>query len=357
MFKVRKMLSACLAVVMTIVLVTPSDPVYANTAADIFKSENTGASKVLDTNAYNQASTKILGVELSEEQVDEIYRSDLIMADVSAVLNVRAEADIESDIVGKIYKDCGGIVLERGEEWSKIQTGDLIGWASNEYLLFDEEAETLAKKVGTMTAVGTANATNLRSEPSVFSDSYGFLAKNAIVEVIEEVDDKWIKVAYDEYDAYVLKNFVKVKFNIDHGETMEAIAERKRAEEEYRKSLQKQREAMQADDNVERLLAALIQCEAGGEPYEGMVAVGAVVMNRVRSPAYPATVYDVIYASGQFTPAKTGSLSRVYNAGPKEICYQAAREALGGYTNVGDMTHFRRKGTIDGFIIGNHVFY
>ncbi|MCQ2520432.1 MAG: cell wall hydrolase [Lachnospiraceae bacterium] len=88
-----------------------------------------------------------------------------------------------------------------------------------------------------------------------------------------------------------------------------------------------------------------------------MLAVGAVVINRVRSGAYPSTVYDVIYASGQFTPAKTGSLSRVYNQGPKQICLQAAQEALNGYTNVGDMTHFRRAGTREGFVIGHHVFY
>ncbi len=106
-----------------------------------------------------------------------------------------------------------------------------------------------------------------------------------------------------------------------------------------------------------RLLGALIQCEAGTVDYQGQLAVGAVVMNRVRSGAYPNTISGVIYASGQFTPAKSGSLTRVYNAGPKAICMQAAREVLNGYTNIGDMTHFRRRGTHDGFEIGNHVFY
>ena len=63
------------------------------------------------------------------------------------------------------------------------------------------------------------------------------------------------------------------------------------------------------------LLAALIQCEAGEEPYEGQVAVGAVVMNRVRSGAYPNTVKGVIYASGQFTPAGSGQVGRVVASG------------------------------------------
>ena len=53
------------------------------------------------------------------------------------------------------------------------------------------------------------------------------------------------------------------------------------------------------------LLAALIQCEAACQPYEGQVAVGAVVMNRVNSGAYPNTIAGVIYASGQFTPTRS----------------------------------------------------
>ena len=56
------------------------------------------------------------------------------------------------------------------------------------------------------------------------------------------------------------------------------------------------------------MLAALIFCEAGGEPYEGQVAEGAVVMNRVRSGIFPNSITEVIYQSGQFGPAITGKL-------------------------------------------------
>ena len=61
--------------------------------------------------------------------------------------------------------------------------------------------------------------------------------------------------------------------------------------------------AMAASVDDVTLLAALIQCEAGSESYEGQLAVGAVVMNRVRSGAYPGSIYGVIYESGQVTPA------------------------------------------------------
>lgn len=106
------------------------------------------------------------------------------------------------------------------------------------------------------------------------------------------------------------------------------------------------------------LLAALIHCEARGESYEGQVAVGAVVMNRVRSAAYPDTIHGVIYASGQFTPAMSGKVNRVLESGKiNESCIRAAEEALSGVSNVGDMTHFRRNNGREGLVIGNHVFY
>lgn len=59
------------------------------------------------------------------------------------------------------------------------------------------------------------------------------------------------------------------------------------------------------------LLAGLIQTEAGGEPYEGMVAVGEVVMNRVHSSSFPSTVSGVIYQSGQFASPRTPSTSAI----------------------------------------------
>ena len=54
------------------------------------------------------------------------------------------------------------------------------------------------------------------------------------------------------------------------------------------------------------LLAAIIQCEAGGEPYAGKIAVGAVIMNRVRSAAFPNTIAGVVYQPMQFQPVRPG---------------------------------------------------
>ena len=104
-------------------------------------------------------------------------------------------------------------------------------------------------------------------------------------------------------------------------------------------------------------MAALIQCEAGSQPYEGKLAVGAVVMNRVRSGGYPNSIIGVITAPGQFPPATNGKVASVLARGASASCMQAAQAAVDGATNVGGATHFNRVGTKPGTVIGNHVFW
>ena len=108
-----------------------------------------------------------------------------------------------------------------------------------------------------------------------------------------------------------------------------------------------------------KLLANLIYCEAGGEPYEGKLAVGAVVINRVRSAKFPGTVVGVIYQKKQFSPVASGRLD-MYLAIDKANadCYRAAQEAMAGMTNVGNCLFFRTPiEGLTGINIGGHVFY
>lgn len=106
----------------------------------------------------------------------------------------------------------------------------------------------------------------------------------------------------------------------------------------------------------QELLAALIFCEAGNQPYEGQVAVGAVVMNRVRSDVYPNSISEVIYQSGQFTPAMTGWLDNVLAEGAyTESAMRAAMDALSGGNPIGDMLYFDCGGS--GYQIGDHFFH
>lgn len=138
-------------------------------------------------------------------------------------------------------------------------------------------------------------------------------------------------------------------------EAEKAAAEQARLEEEEaaRKAAE---EAAAVAEREKELLAALIYCEAGGEPYEGQVAVGAVVLNRVASGTFPNSITDVIYDSGQFGPAITGKLDRVLAGGrTTESCRQAAADALAGVNPVGDALYFGYGNY--GIQIGGHWFH
>ena len=247
-------------------------------------------------------------------------------------MNVRAEASEDSEKVGLLYKDCGGKILERRDGWTKLESGDLVGWASDEYLLFDEEAEALAGEVGNLIIVNETETLRVRQEPNTDAEVLGLLAQNDALNVVEVMDDEWIKVDFYHGDAYVLAEYVDVDFLIDEGETMDVIRQReKEAEEAKKKATQDANKAVIADADDIRLLAALIYCEAGSESYQGQLAVGG--------------------------PAMNGKVARIYNTDIPSSCYTAAQEAMAGVSNVGGATHFRRAGNHEGILIDNQVFW
>lgn len=135
-------------------------------------------------------------------------------------------------------------------------------------------------------------------------------------------------------------------------------AELARKQEEQEAAGQEAFNAANVSAEELELLASIIYCEAKGEPYIGKVAVGNVVLNRVKSSKYPDTIKGVIYAKGQFSPVKNGSMAKALNNNSADAsCYQAALEALAGADPVGDKTSFRRVNGRSGQVIGHHVFY
>ena len=336
---------------------------------------NSGVATVLSPSSFEieekeEIAEEKLNIRQKFDVEEERMLTELVMANVSNTLNVRAEASEESKKVGYLYRDCGGTILEQKDGWTKIQSGALTGWCSDEYLVFGDEAVTMAQDVGQWMITINTEAVRVREEPGKDAEIISLMAKSDIADFIEIVNDDWISVDFNGDLGYVDTNYVDLKFHIDCGETIEQVKARAKIEEELRKKAEKEAlekrlkeartkntGAVAADADEFRLLASLIYCEAGNQSYEGMVAVGTVVMNRVKSPAYPNTIYSVIYASGQFTPAMSGKVARVYESGPPDICYQAALAALSGETTVGGATHFRRNNGHAGIVIGAHVFW
>lgn len=115
-------------------------------------------------------------------------------------------------------------------------------------------------------------------------------------------------------------------------------------------------------DSDLKLMAAIIQAESDGESYEGKLAVGSVVMNRVKSSKFPNTISGVIYQDRQFEPVRNGKLALILEKGPNDTCKQAAKQVLDGHRS-GDWLFFMTQYWADyygitGYVmIGNHAFF
>lgn len=296
-------------------------------------------------------------VEAAGENADSVVleQSTLVMANVNDAVNVRIEPNEEAETVGKLFKDCGGEILDSTEGWTKIKSGNLEGWVKNDYLLFEEEAVARRDEVGTLKATVETDALRVRKEADENAGVYKLVKQGDTLEAVEQQDD-WVAVELDDDTiGYLSADYVSVEFSVDTGKTSKEIADEERAKELAK--LSQTQEAVPTSVSDVTLLAALIQCEAGTQSYEGKLAVGAVVMNRVRSGSYPNTILGVITAPGQFPPATDGKVSAVVARGPSASCMEAAQAAVDGATNVGTATHFGAVGKANGVVIGGHVFY
>lgn len=343
---------------------SPVVTIVADTEIDTWKSNLYNTVEAL---SEEPVAEEVIPEAPEEEVVEEEPDSDLVMANVNTVLNVRAEASEDSERVGLLYKDCGGTILEQQDGWTKIQSGDLVGWASDEYLLFDDEAQALADEVGNMKALIQTSSLRVRTAPDFESDVLGSVAEGDSLIILDEKDG-WAEVEYRGGTGYIFMEYADAAFLVETGETIEAIKEREAALAAARatvytttETVTTMREPINADASDLEMMAAIIYCEAGNQSYEGMLAVGSVVINRLNSPSFPNTIAEVLRAPKQFSPVGSGKFDRVLNAGSwSDNAYLAAQEVLGGVNNIGDCLYFKNPkiaGAHSGIVIGDHVFW
>lgn len=300
----------------------------------------------------------------------------LVMADVEEAVNIRDSASENGKLIGKFYKECAGTVLEKGDGWTKVSTGEITGWINNDYLMFGDRAIELAEKVVEKTATCTTDCLRVRKTADPNGTVLDLLAEGDQIGVLSE-QGEWVEVEYsDGAVGFVSSDYVIITDELGTGRSIEEIAAMEEAERKAKEAIAAESKskasgkssgsgqstevlaATPVDCNDLTLLAALIQAEAGTQPYEGQVAVGNVVMNRLRSGRYGNSLYSVIYAKSQFGPAGSGKVAQIIAQGPKATCVQAAQDAINGVNCVGTAMHFRNvKSGYQGLVIGAHVFW
>lgn len=329
--------------------------------ADVKKGTKKDAVK---NEAADEAPEEKKEAEPTEEAVEQptILETDAwadkAAASVMTCANIRTEPTIESDRLGVLPRAGVATVVEPGEEWTKVQSGDITGYIRNDLLVFGEAAKQLYEETYGITGTVTAEGLRVRGDASLEAEQVNSLQEGEKVTLTGAEGDWYTVQGLSEGDAYTYAEYITV----DEPEQV-AMTE----EEYYAAQVQAEQEAQQeavqagtasvgASGGELALLAAIIQCEAGGESYTGKVAVGAVVMNRVRSGSFPSTITDVIYQGGQFSPVASGGLSSVLSSGARSDCYEAAQAALNGENPVGGCLYFN-SGQGRGIQIGNQHFY
>ncbi len=381
----KKLAWPALAIAAAIIIVgTWGSTVIAKATDTKTQTVTAGAAKAITVDKIKSvAENNTLNIEIVKDsptkkkgEVAGISYDKLVMADVDEAVNVRDSASEDGKLIGKFYKECGGEILERGDGWTKVKTGELTGWIKNDYLMFGDEAVELALKVVEKTATCTTDCLRVRKTADSDGTVLDLLAKGDQIGVLGQ-DGEWTKVEFsDGEEGYVSTEYVTVADSLGCGKTMEVI----KAEEEAVKKDREKAEAAAKKAEVEAgrtttttktntgavpaqvsdqvLLAALIQAEGGNQPYEGQVSVGTVVMNRLKSGRYGNSISSVIYAKSQFGPAGSGQVAQIAAAGPKASCLQAAQDAINGVSYIGGATHFRNvRSGYTGIVIGSHVFW
>ena len=320
--------------------------------------------------------------------------SGIGVIDAKDMLDIHAEANTASAVVGQVMEDGHVAILAKYNDWVQIQAGEIAGWVPAENLveteISNEEAVAANEQVIAERTGATASEDEFFAEEEVQQDETAALqaeASKAAQNEIEEVQAAEeaarleaeaqakaaaAEAAHLEAEAQAkaaaeetarLEAEAQAKAAAEEAARIEAEAQAKAAEEAARLAAEAQQAALAAQTaaiSTEelKLLANIIYCEAGSESYVGKVAVGNVIMNRVKSASQPNTITEVVYAKGQFSPVRNGSLQRALSSDKADAaCYQAAIEALAGAQPVGGKLFFRRNNGRSGQVIGHHVFY
>ena len=292
--------------------------------------------------------------------------SGIGVIDAKDMLDIHAEANTASAVVGQVMEDGHVAILAKYNDWVQIQAGEIAGWVPAENLveteISNEEAVAANEQVIAERTGATASEDEFFAEEEVQQDETAALQAEASKAAQNEIEE--VQTAEE---AARIEAEAQAKAAVEEAARLEAEAQAKAAAEEAARIAAEAQQAALAAQAAQtaaisaeelKLLANIIYCEAGSESYVGKVAVGNVIMNRVKSASQPNTITEVVYAKGQFSPVRNGSLQRALSSDKADAaCYQAAIEALAGAQPVGGKLFFRRNNGRSGQVIGHHVFY
>lgn len=220
-----------------------------STGSTVSSSEPKAMTVVADPETYEASASA--NETSDEEEIDESELADvytgngnsdeeedftnLVIAQVDDYVNVRAEASEDSEIVGKLYNNSAGDLLEEQDGWYKISSGSCTGFVKAEYCVTGDDAQALAAKVGIRLARVTTTTLYVRSEPTTDSEVIGMVPIEDELMILTEMPG-WVKVSIEEGDGFVSDEYVKIHTEFIKAESKEEEEARLKKEEEAREA-------------------------------------------------------------------------------------------------------------------------
>lgn len=303
-------------------------------------------------------------VAVKEEVPSEF--ENLVIAQVNDYVNVRAEANTESEIVGKLYDDSVGTFIEETDDgWYKITSGNVTGYVKAEFCVTGEDAIELAKEVGTQIATVNTTTLKVRTEADLESSVMGLvpLGEELVVVKEEESVDGWVKISIEEGEGYVSTEYVSLRTDFVKAESKEEEAQR--LAEEAAARAEAQRAAQQAMSNNSNSTATVpvitgdsemgvavaeYACQFVGNPY---VWGGTSLTNGADCSGFVMSVYSNFGVS--LPHSSTADRTQGYavdglaNAQPGDLVCYSGHVAI--YIGDGQIVHASSSKT--GIIISN----
>ena len=221
--------------------------------------------------------------EATEEETTEVATEEeqdfrgLVIAQVNNYVNVRSIPSEDGEIVGKLYDKSVGEFEGEVNGWYKITSGNCTGYVKAEYCVTGDEAQALAKQVGTTYAVVNTTTLKVRQEASTESAVLGLVPIEEELVVVEELDG-WVKVAIEEGDGYVSREYVNLRTDFVHAESKaeeEARLAEEAKEREEARAAAAATEATRAAQAAEQTVQKQAQTEAVIEAAQATAASSA----------------------------------------------------------------------------------
>lgn len=203
------------------------------------------------------AVAEAAAVEETAVQEEQDF-TNLVIAQVNNYVNVRSIPSEEGEIVGKLYDDSVGELIEEVDGWYKITSGKCTGYVKGEYCVTGEDAQALAKKVGTTFAIVNTTTLKVRKEPNTDSKVLGLVPLEEELLVVEELDG-WVKISIEEGDGYVSREYVTLRTDFVHAESKEEEEARLAAEAKEREAARRAAQAQIAAQQKQEKNEASVQ--------------------------------------------------------------------------------------------------